>query len=121
MITSARPTLTRGWRSGPFVASEDGEPVEVGVEVGLGVAPVEGLGGGGLPGRLGRAHRLRHTTAVPRRGYVSEILCRALIVARAEGVERALLTCDDNDAASQRVIERCGGVLEDVRLTEAAE
>jgi len=29
------------------------------------------------------------------------------------------VTCDDNNAASRRVIERCGGVLEDVRLTES--
>jgi len=52
------------------------------------------------------------------RGHATEILRQALIVACAESVERALVTCDDTNAASRRVIERCGGVLEDVRRTE---
>ena len=30
------------------------------------------------------------------------------------GAERALVTCDDHNAASAATIERCGGVLEDV-------
>ena len=53
------------------------------------------------------------------RGHATEILRQALIVASAESVERALVTCDDTNAASRRVIERCGGVLEDVRRTES--
>ncbi len=53
------------------------------------------------------------------RGHATEMLRQALIVASAEGVERALATCDDDNAASRRVIERCGGVLEDVRPTES--
>ncbi len=52
-----------------------------------------------------------------RRGHATEILRQALIIGRSEGVERVLVTCDDDNAASQRAIERCGGVLEDVRLT----
>lgn len=32
--------------------------------------------------------------------------------------DRVLLTCDDSNAASAKTIERCGGVLEDVRTDE---
>ncbi len=35
-----------------------------------------------------------------------------MIIARALGVDRVLLTCDDNNAASSTVIERCGGILD---------
>ncbi len=34
------------------------------------------------------------------------------------GLERALVTCDDDNVASARSIESNGGVLEDVRTTE---
>lgn len=48
-----------------------------------------------------------------RRGYATEILRQSLVVAREHGVTRALLTCDETNVASQRVIEACGGVLTD--------
>lgn len=47
-----------------------------------------------------------------RRGYATEILRQSLVVARAAGVGRALVTCDETNAGSIRVIEGCGGVLE---------
>jgi predicted acetyltransferase len=50
------------------------------------------------------------------RGFATEILRQALIIARAEGVDRVLLTCDQGNVASITVIERLGGVIEDVRL-----
>lgn len=53
-----------------------------------------------------------------RRGYASEILRQSLVVARAEGVERVLVTCFDDNLASATVIERCGGVLESVVTSE---
>ena len=40
----------------------------------------------------------------------------AVVVVRAEGVERILVTCDDDNAASIVIIEKAGGVLDDVRL-----
>jgi predicted acetyltransferase len=43
------------------------------------------------------------------------MLEQALVVARAAGVEDVLVTCDDDNAASAAIIERAGGVLEDVR------
>lgn len=49
-----------------------------------------------------------------RRGYASEILRQSLVVARALGVERVLITCDDDNVGSAAVIERCGGVLDSV-------
>jgi len=43
------------------------------------------------------------------------MLAEALKVARDLGIEQALLTCDDDNVASRLVIERNGGVLEDIR------
>ena len=47
-----------------------------------------------------------------RRGYATEILRQSLVIARAVGVERALVTCDEGNIGSARAIERCGGVYE---------
>jgi predicted acetyltransferase len=46
-----------------------------------------------------------------RRGYATEILRQSLVVIRALGVDRVLLTCDDDNVGSATVIERCGGVF----------
>jgi predicted acetyltransferase len=50
-----------------------------------------------------------------RRGYATEMLRQSLAVARAHGVDRVLLTCDDDNVGSAAVIERCGG-LRDAEL-----
>jgi len=50
-----------------------------------------------------------------RRGYATEILRQSLIIARAEGVDRVLVTCDEDNMASAAVIELGGGILEDIR------
>jgi predicted acetyltransferase len=47
-------------------------------------------------------------------GVGTEILRQALVVARSHGVDRALVTCNDGNLASAAMIERGGGVLEDV-------
>jgi predicted acetyltransferase len=49
-----------------------------------------------------------------RRGYATEILRQSLIIARAAGVDRVLVTCDEDNAGSRTVIESCGGMLESV-------
>jgi predicted acetyltransferase len=49
-----------------------------------------------------------------RQGYATEILRESLIILRAEGIEHVLVTCDDNNLGSVRVIEHNGGVLESV-------
>jgi|SRR5450631_237761 len=50
-----------------------------------------------------------------RRGYATRILGQALGIARDKlGIQRVLLTCDDDNVGSIRTIEKNGGVLEDV-------
>jgi predicted acetyltransferase len=60
-------------------------------------------------GHIGYAVSAEHR----RQGYASEMLRQALVISRSLGVDRALLTCDDDNTASVRVIERNGGTLED--------
>lgn len=55
--------------------------------------------------------------AYRRRGYAGAVLRQALVFARSAGVNRVLLTCDDGNEASASIIERAGGVLDDVRVT----
>lgn len=47
-------------------------------------------------------------------GYATEMLRQALPVALSIGIARVLITCDDNNPASQRVIEKNGGVYDGV-------
>jgi predicted acetyltransferase len=49
------------------------------------------------------------------RGVATAALAAALPVAEGLGIDPALLTCDDDNVASRRVIEANGGVLEEVR------
>jgi len=53
-----------------------------------------------------------------RRGYATEILRQSLQIARAIGLDRALITCDEDNVASATVIERCGGLLENIVSAE---
>lgn len=50
-----------------------------------------------------------------RRGHATAMLRAALPVARALGIDQALVTCDVDNVGSRAVIERNGGVLEDER------
>lgn len=50
-----------------------------------------------------------------RRGYATAMLRDALRKAAELGIEKALLTCDDDNVGSYKVIEANGGVMEDVR------
>jgi predicted acetyltransferase len=47
------------------------------------------------------------------RGHATAMFAAALPVARSLGITRALLTCDEDNIASRKVIEANGGVLED--------
>jgi predicted acetyltransferase/predicted nucleotidyltransferase len=50
-----------------------------------------------------------------RRGYATAMLEQALAITRDRlGLRCALVTCDDDNEASRRTIEKCGGVLRDV-------
>ncbi|MGY1501360.1 GNAT family N-acetyltransferase [Streptomyces sp. QTS52] len=53
-----------------------------------------------------------------RRGLATWALGAVLHEARTLGLDRVLVTCDDDNVGSARTIERNGGVLEDVRTTE---
>ena len=48
------------------------------------------------------------------RGYATEILRMSLDIARELGIEKLLVTCNDTNVASAKVIEKCGGILEDI-------
>lgn len=48
------------------------------------------------------------------RGYATEILRQSVQMLRDRGISPVLVTCDDDNLASARVIEANGGVLESV-------
>ena len=50
-----------------------------------------------------------------RRGHAARALALLLPVARESGLRRAQITCDDDNIASQRVIEANGGVLSETK------
>ena len=50
------------------------------------------------------------------RGVATEMLRQALPVARSLGLTEVLLTCDDTNSASIRVIERNGGSLREAKV-----
>ena len=54
------------------------------------------------------------------KGYATRLLEAAKEMAPDLGIERMLLTCRPENAVSARVIERCGGVLEDETYFEPA-
>jgi predicted acetyltransferase len=50
-----------------------------------------------------------------RRGHATSALRAALPIARELGIDRVLVTCDEDNVGSRTVIERAGGVFEDTR------
>jgi predicted acetyltransferase len=50
-----------------------------------------------------------------RQGHATAMLAAALPVTHARGIDPVLVTCDDDNVASRKVIEANGGVLEDQR------
>ena len=56
--------------------------------------------------------------AFRRRGHATEILRQAVVIARSVGVDRVLVTCDDDNIGSIKTIEACGGKLNSVRPAE---
>jgi predicted acetyltransferase len=47
----------------------------------------------------------------------TEILRQSLVIARANGIDRVLVTCNEDNAGSIAVIEACGGQLHPVIQT----
>ncbi|PFG44805.1 putative acetyltransferase [Isoptericola jiangsuensis] len=66
--------------------------------------------GGHVGYAVGREHRGR--------GHAREVLRQSVERLAGSGVDRVLVTCDDDNLASAAVIEACGGVLEDHRRTD---
>jgi predicted acetyltransferase len=63
-----------------------------------------------LGGHIGCAVLPEHR----RRGYATEILRQSVVIARSYDVSPVLVTCDEDNIASARTIERCGGTLANV-------
>jgi predicted acetyltransferase len=60
-----------------------------------------------IGGNIGYAIR----PSMQKRGYGSELLKRALPLAKKLGVHKALVTCDADNHASRKIIEKNGGIL----------
>ena len=59
-------------------------------------------------GHIGYAVRPQYR----RLGYATEILRQSLDIARALGLQKVLMTCNDDNIGSMKVIESHGGILE---------
>jgi predicted acetyltransferase len=104
---AAGEDLRPGWvRSDYLVAEVDGEPVgRVSIRHELNERLLE------VNGHVGYAVAPEHR----RRGYATEILRQSVTRLAGLGVDRVLVTCDEDNAGSAAVIEANGGVLEDIR------
>jgi predicted acetyltransferase len=82
------------------------------------------MDGGAFLGRLSLRHELTDALrevgghigydvrpSARRRGHATSMLHAGLQVANAMGIDPALITCDENNVASRKVIERAGGEL----------
>ena len=49
-----------------------------------------------------------------RKGYATQALREAVPIAHSLGIDEVLVTCDEDNIASARVIEKCGGEFESV-------
>lgn len=55
------------------------------------------------------------------KGYGKQILVLGLVEAKKLGISKALITCDDDNIASLKIIEQNGGVLENIIIQEAGK
>lgn len=86
-----------------------------------------GFSGGRIIGRAGFRHYLKEFLekvgghigygVLPDsrlRGFATSMLRQTLPYAREMGLTKVLVTCDDDNVGSYKVIEKCGGTLENV-------
>jgi predicted acetyltransferase len=111
-----------------YVKQLEGHPRGVGLPEGFVpntffVGVVDGV----VVGRLSLRHSLNDFLArvgghigygvVPsqrRRGYATEMLRQAIPICESLGIEGALITCDEHNIGSRKVVEACGGVFEGI-------
>lgn len=48
------------------------------------------------------------------KGYATEMLKQALPICKSIGLKKVLITCDVDNLGSQKVIEKCGGIFENI-------
>ena len=96
-----------GWVVGTYLWMVDGDTVVGRISLRHSLTPwlLE------VGGHIGYAVR----PSARRRGYATAALTQMCGIAAELGIDPALVTCDDDNQASRRVIEANGGVLEDVR------
>ena len=49
-----------------------------------------------------------------RRGYATAMLRKAIPICASLGIDKVLVTCDEDNIASRKVIEKCGGEFENI-------
>lgn len=85
-----------------FIAEADGQPVGyVSFRHNLGTEVLRDWGG-----HIGYIVRPQYRG----RGYATNMLAQTLVHAKAQGLKRVMVSCDERNIASARVIEKCGGV-----------
>jgi predicted acetyltransferase len=53
-----------------------------------------------------------------KKGYATQLLALTLDIARSAGLERVLVTCDKDNSASKRVIEKNDGIFESETISD---
>lgn len=96
-----------GWVTGTYLWMVDDETVVGRISLRHALSPwLLAVGG-----HIGYAVR----PSARRRGHATEALRLMLDIAARRGIDPALVTCDDDNVGSRKVVEANGGVLEDVR------
>jgi predicted acetyltransferase len=98
--------LPPGWVPSTFLVADVAGEIVGRSSIRHGLTPFLEREGGHIGYGVLPAHR--------RRGCATEILRQSLVIARAIGIDRALVTCDDSNVGSIAVIEARGGRLENV-------
>lgn len=106
-LTDGHTPRPAGWVTGTYLWMVDGSTVLGRISLRHSLTPwlLE------VGGHIGYAVR----PSARRRGHATEALCLMRAVAGDLGIDPALVTCDDDNVASRRVIEANEGVLEDIR------